>query len=64
MSFIEILKSGIMTNNIFSIFNNPDNTISIPFLLDEPKEYTFNKGYYINLEQSVDRKTNIEKNKF
>tara|TARA_R110002012_G_scaffold290260_1_gene483831 strand:+ start:132 stop:1193 length:1062 start_codon:yes stop_codon:yes gene_type:complete len=60
LSFIETLKYGINSNQIYSIFNNPDNIISIPFLLDEPKEYTFNQGYYINLEQSVDRKTNIE----
>ena len=64
LSFIETLKQGIDSNQIFSIFNNPDNIISIPFLLDEPKEYTFNQGYYINLEQSVDRENKYRKYKF
>lgn len=58
--FIEKLKSGLNNNGIFSIFNNDNNTRSIPFLLDKPKEYIFNQGYYINLEHSLDRKKHIE----
>ena len=63
LSFIEILKSGINSNQIYSIFNSQDIIIT-PFLLDESRKYTFNKGYYINLEHSVDRKKNIENMNF
>ena len=64
LSFIEMLKTGLENKYIFSIFNNPNNIISIPYLLDKPKKYTFNQGYYINLKNSIDRKKNIENMNF
>lgn len=58
--FLEKLKLSLNNNVIFSIFNNNNEKIVIPFLLDKPKEYIFNQGFYINLDESVDRKKNIE----
>ena len=60
LSFINLLKLKIMNNEINSIYNSIENKISINSLLDKPQKYTFNKGYYINLEDSQDRRKIIE----
>ena len=60
LSFINLLKLKIMNNEINNIYNSIENKISINSLLDKPQKYTFNKGYYINLEDSVDRRDIIE----
>jgi len=60
LSFINLLKLKIMNNEINNIYNSIENKISINSLLDKPQKYTFNKGYYINLEDSQDRRKIIE----
>ena len=60
LSFINLLKLKIMNNEINNIYNSIVNKISINSLLDKPQKYTFNKGYFINLEDSVDRRHIIE----
>jgi len=59
-SFINLLKLKIMNNEINNIVNSKDNKVSINSLLNKPQQYTFNKGYYINLEDSQDRRKIIE----
>ncbi len=60
LSLINLLKLKIINNEINNIYNSIDNKISINSLLNKPQQYTFNKGYYINLEDSVDRRDIIE----
>ncbi len=60
LSFINIIKVKINNNDIYNIVNSIDNKVSINSLLNKPQQYTFNKGYYINLEDSLDRRDIIE----
>ena len=60
LSFFNLIKVKINNNDIHNIVNSIDNKVSINSLLNKPQEYTFNKGYYINLEDSVDRRDIIK----
>jgi GR25 family glycosyltransferase involved in LPS biosynthesis len=57
VSFIKLLKSTIINKEFDNIIYN--NTC-INSLLNKPQKYSFNKGYYINLEHSSDRRNIIE----
>lgn len=60
LSFFNLIKVKINNNDIHNIVNSIENKISINSLLDKPQKHTFNKGYYINLEDSQDRRKIIE----
>jgi len=61
LSLINLLKVKINNRDIHNMCNSIDNKTSIDSLpFGKPQQFTFNKGYYINLEDSVDRRDIIE----
>jgi len=58
VSFIKLLKSTIINKEFYNMIYN--NNTCINSLLNKPQKYSFNKGYYINLEYSSDRRNIIE----
>ena len=58
VSFIKLLKSTVINKEFYNMIYN--NNTCINSLLNKPQKYSFNKGYYINLEYSSDRRNIIE----